>query len=54
MVGRADTVPGLYVAVTHSGVTLAPTVGRLVAEDLVSDRRDPLLAPFGLARLSRR
>ncbi|GIE98773.1 NAD(P)/FAD-dependent oxidoreductase [Paractinoplanes rishiriensis] len=36
--------PDVYVAVMHSGVTLAPTVGRLVAEELVSGRPAPELA----------
>ena len=53
LVGRADKVAGLYVAVTHSGITLAPLIGRLVAEEILSDRRDALLAPFGLARTRR-
>lgn len=52
LVGLAQNVAGLYVAVTHSGVTLAPSIGRMVADEIVMDRRDPLLAPFGLARLS--
>lgn len=52
LVGKAETVGGLYVAVTHSGVTLAPSIGRMVADEVVSGRRDALLAPFGLERLS--
>jgi glycine/D-amino acid oxidase-like deaminating enzyme len=42
--------PGLFLAVTHSGVTLAPAIGRFVAEEILRDRRDPLIAPFGLER----
>ncbi|MBW4025112.1 MAG: FAD-binding oxidoreductase [Proteobacteria bacterium] len=49
-VGRAEGHPGLYVAVTHSGVTLAPAVGRFAAEELLIGRRDPLLTPYGLDR----
>lgn len=44
--------PGLHVAVTHSGVTLAPVIGRFVAEELLRGRRDPLLEPFGLERFA--
>ncbi|MDP2333047.1 MAG: FAD-binding oxidoreductase [Reyranella sp.] len=51
LVGRAAGIDGLHVAVTHSGVTLAPAIGRFVAEEIVTGRRDPLLAPFGLERL---
>ena len=54
IVGQAEEIDGLHVAVTHSGITLAPAIGRFVAEEIVSGRRDPLLAPFGLGRLSRR
>jgi glycine/D-amino acid oxidase-like deaminating enzyme len=50
IVGAA--APGLHVAVTHSGVTLAPAIGRFVAEELLRDHRDPLLAPFGLERFA--
>jgi glycine/D-amino acid oxidase-like deaminating enzyme len=39
-------LPGLHVAVTHSGVTLAPVIGRIVADEVLHGRRDPLIAPF--------
>jgi glycine/D-amino acid oxidase-like deaminating enzyme len=52
LVSRAAAIGGLYVAVTHSGITLAPGIGCMVADEIMSDRRDPLLAPFGLERLS--
>ena len=35
----------VYVALTHSGVTLAPLLGELIARDLQGDA-DPRLAPF--------
>lgn len=35
IVGPVAEVPGLYVAVMHSAVTLAAAVGRLVARELV-------------------
>jgi glycine/D-amino acid oxidase-like deaminating enzyme len=37
-------VPGLYVAVLHSAITLAPAVGRLVARELLDGTAEPLLA----------
>ncbi len=40
-------MPGLTVAVTHSGVTLAPILGRLLSNEILTGDRDPLLAPFG-------
>ncbi|HYH31311.1 MAG TPA: FAD-dependent oxidoreductase [Pseudonocardia sp.] len=36
-------VPGAYLAVTHSGVTLAPVAGRLVAEEVVHNVEAPEL-----------
>jgi glycine/D-amino acid oxidase-like deaminating enzyme len=33
-VGPLDTAPGLYVLVSHSGATLAPILGELVAHEL--------------------
>lgn len=47
VVGRPDRIGGLYIATMHSGVTLAPVVGELVAREVVEGTRDPLLAPFG-------
>jgi hypothetical protein len=35
-----------YVAVTHSGVTLSPLIGRLVAEELIGDSPSDLLKEF--------
>ena len=48
--GRANDVDGLYIAVTHSGVTLAPAIGRFVADEILTGHRHPLLEPFGLDR----
>ncbi|MCX7888098.1 MAG: FAD-binding oxidoreductase [Rhodobacteraceae bacterium] len=45
-VGRPRHVTGLTVAVMHSGVTLGPLVGRLVAEEILSGSVSPLLAAF--------
>jgi glycine/D-amino acid oxidase-like deaminating enzyme len=50
-VGRADGIPGLYTAVMHSGITLAPAIGRFVADEVLTGRRDSLLEPYGLGRL---
>lgn len=45
-VGRPGGRNGLYVAVTHSGVTLAPALGRFTAAELLTGARDALLAPY--------
>ena len=50
VIGRPPACPGVYVAVMHSGVTLAAAVGRFAAQELLSGRRDALLEPFGWRR----
>lgn len=56
----ADGLPALgfltergraYVAVAHSGITLGPLLGRLVASELVDGERSALLAPYSPQRL---
>lgn len=42
---------GLYLAVTHSGVTLAPALGALVADELLEGHGTAPLAPFRPQRL---
>lgn len=49
IMGPAQT-PGLYLAVTHSGVTLAPALGRFAAAEILTGASDPLLAPYTPAR----
>ena len=50
IVGRLPSTPGLYVAVTHSGVTLAAHLSRLIATDLTTGTPPPDLAPYHPAR----
>ncbi|MEU2929336.1 FAD-dependent oxidoreductase [Streptomyces sp. NPDC007251] len=50
--GFTERLPGLYVLVTHSGVTLAPYLGRLVASELLDHCEAPELAPFRPARFA--
>lgn len=45
-------IGGLYVAVMHSGVTLAPLVGTLAANEILSGEIDASLAPFRLSRFA--
>ncbi|MFD7024575.1 NAD(P)/FAD-dependent oxidoreductase [Promicromonospora sukumoe] len=44
VIGLVTDVPGLYLAVVHPGVTLAPVVGRLVARELIHGAPEPALA----------
>jgi glycine/D-amino acid oxidase-like deaminating enzyme len=50
IVGPVAEVPGLYLAVMHSAVTLAPAVGRLVARELVDGTFESALAGCRLDR----
>jgi len=45
-VGPVPGTAGVYVAVTHSGVTLAPLLGRLVAGEVLDGSREPTLADY--------
>jgi glycine/D-amino acid oxidase-like deaminating enzyme len=45
-VGALSQIPGYYEAVTHSGVTLGPLIGRLLAREVLTGKVDPLIAPF--------
>jgi glycine/D-amino acid oxidase-like deaminating enzyme len=52
MIGFLPPVSGLYVAAMHSGMTNAAAVGAFGAEEMLTGKRHPLLAPFGPDRLS--
>ncbi|NUS10233.1 MAG: FAD-binding oxidoreductase [Streptomyces sp.] len=45
-VGAVASVPGYYEAVSHSGITLGPVIGRLLAAEILSGKRDEMLADF--------
>jgi len=53
LVGAAPRPGGVYVVCTHSGVTLGPLLGRLVAEEVTGGVKDPRLRPFRTERLAR-
>ncbi len=44
IVGPVAEVPGLYLAVMHAAVTLAPAVGRLIAREVVDGVVEPALS----------
>jgi glycine/D-amino acid oxidase-like deaminating enzyme len=50
MVGGIPGLDGFYVVVSHSGVTLGPLWGRVVAAELLDGVSDPRLAPYRPAR----
>jgi glycine/D-amino acid oxidase-like deaminating enzyme len=45
-VGALSAIPGYYEAVTHSGVTLGPLIGLLLAREILTGEVDPLIVPF--------
>jgi len=45
-VGKPAEVSGLYVAVMHSGITLAPAIGRFAATEILDGTQVEMLAPF--------
>ncbi|MFZ3566780.1 NAD(P)/FAD-dependent oxidoreductase [Streptomyces sp. BH097] len=45
-VGAVPSVPGYYEAVSHSGITLGPVIGQLLASEILSGTREEMLADF--------
>lgn len=52
VIGPVPTAAGAYLTVMHSGVTLAPTVGRLVAREIVDDVDAEELQPLRPSRFT--
>lgn len=50
LVGAHPEIPGLYHLVTHSGVNLAPLLGRMAAEEITGGTTDLDLAAYSPAR----
>ena len=50
VLGFTAAVPNLYVAMMHSGVTLAPLVGELAAIEIINGTAVDLLAPYRVER----
>lgn len=50
IIGRAPGVEGLHLAVTHSGITLAPAIGEFAADEVLDGSSQHLLAPYRLSR----
>jgi glycine/D-amino acid oxidase-like deaminating enzyme len=49
-IGPVPRVQGYYLAITHSGVTMSPFLGRAIAEEIVLGRVRAELADFRPAR----
>jgi glycine/D-amino acid oxidase-like deaminating enzyme len=54
IVGPMPGLDSLYLAVSHRGVTLAPVLGRLVAEEVATGEQEWLLTPFHPGRFAER
>ena len=50
VVGSVDGVEGLYIAVMHSGVTLAPIIGRMAADEILNGVDFDILKSYRLSR----
>lgn len=50
VLGTSASNPHHYLAIMHSGVTLAPIVGHLVAQELLTSQPNPLLEPYRPSR----
>jgi glycine/D-amino acid oxidase-like deaminating enzyme len=50
VIGKASDIDGYYEAVTHSGITLGPVVGRALAAEIIHGDIDPLVSPFRASR----
>jgi len=50
VIGRPESIPGVYLASMHSGVTLAPIVGHLAAMEILDGVRVDLLQDFRVER----
>ncbi len=52
-IGAVPAVGGYYEAVTHSGVTLGPLIGRLLAQEILTGEVESIAAPFRPDRFPR-
>jgi len=52
-IGAVSAISGYYEAVTHSGVTLGPLIGRLLAQEILNGTIEPVAAPFRPDRFPR-
>jgi glycine/D-amino acid oxidase-like deaminating enzyme len=52
VLGEIETIPGYFVAFTHSGATLGLIAGELLAQEILSGEKSPLLETFRPARFA--
>jgi len=54
VIGPSPVAHNSYIAIMHSGVSLAPIVGELVAQELIENLERPELSPYRATRDFRR
>ena len=52
VIGFAESVPNLYFAVMHSGVTLAALAGEFAATEILDAARIDILEPYRVERFT--
>ncbi len=52
VLGEVDSVPGCYVAFTHSGATLGLIAGELLAQEILTGEKSPLIETFRPSRFA--
>jgi len=50
IIGRVAGIAGLYIAVMHSGITNAPSIGAAAAESILKGSQSELIKPYGIER----
>ena len=53
VIGPVPGLEGMYIVCTHSGVTMAPLLGRIIAREIMGGSVDPRIATFRPERLIR-
>lgn len=52
VIGTPVGIDGLYIASMHSGITLAPIIGKLASAEILTSSREAMLEPFRVERFS--
>ena len=50
VIGAIPSLPGAYIAMMHSGFTLAAVTAQLLSQEILGGNESPLLAPYRLSR----
>lgn len=50
VLGFIESCPNVYLAVTHSGATLAPIIGQLATIEMLDSVRVDFLKPYGASQ----